>query len=137
MQANDPKALIRAHYDAMINAFDPDAIRAQVAEDYFDHQTGRPMPAEVCIAHAEALHASFAPLTVTLDDIVAEGDRVAVRGTWRGVHAGPFRGVAPTGRAVAFTGMVFWRVRDGKVAERWAEVDFARLVAQLGQPEAA
>jgi steroid delta-isomerase-like uncharacterized protein len=124
------KALIRAHYDAVINWFDPDAIRAQVADEYFDHQSGRAMSANEVICHAMALHDAFADLSVTLDDMIAEGDRVAVRATWRGVHARPFRGLAPTGKRFSFTGMVFWRVRDGKIAERWAEIDFGALAAQ-------
>jgi len=133
----DNKALIRAHYDAMINWFDPDALRTQVADDYFDHQSGRAMSANDMICHAMALHDAFAELSVTLDEMIAEGDRVAVRATWRGVHTGPFRGLAPTGRRFAFTGMVFWRVRQGKVAERWAEIDFGALTAQSEEPQAA
>jgi len=131
------KALIRAHYDAVINWFDPDAIRTQVADDYFDHQTGRAMSANDVICHAMALHDAFADLSVTLADMIAEGDRVAVRATWRGVHAGTFRGLPPTGKSFVFTGMVFWRVRDGRVAERWAEIDFGALTAQLAAPQAA
>lgn len=125
------KALIRAHYDAMINWFDPDAIRTQVADEYFDHQSGRAMSVNEVICHAMALHDAFAELSVTLDDMIAESDRVAVRATWRGVHVGPFRGLAPTGKACTFTGMVFWRLRDGRVTERWAEIDFGALSAQL------
>lgn len=121
------RKLVRAHYDAMINRFDPDAIRAQVADDYVDHQSGRSMSADDVIAHAEALHAALADLSVTLDDMIAEGDRVAVRATWRGIHAGAFRGIAPSGKPVMFKGLVIWRVRDGQVAERWAEIDFSGL----------
>lgn len=124
-------ALVRAHYDAVTNSFNPDAIRSQVAADFFDHQTGKRMSADDVIEHSRALHATFGNLRVTLDDIVADGDRVAVRATWRGVHKGPFRGLAPTGKQFAFTGMVFWRIADGKIAERWAEVDFAALAKQL------
>ena len=122
LEAN--KALVRAHYDAVINAFDADAIRAQVADDFYDHQTGRPMSADEVVAHAQGLHAALSGLCVTIEDIVAEGDRIAVRAVWRGVHTGEFRGVAPTGKPITFKGMVFWRVRDGRVAERWAEIDF-------------
>lgn len=131
------KALIRAHYDAVINWFDPDAIRAQVADDYVDHQSGRAMSADEVIAHAQNLHAIFQDLSVTLDEMVAESDRVAVRATWRGVQTGTFRGRLPTGKRVSFTGMVFWRVRDGKVAERWAEIDFGALGEPAQEAEAA
>jgi steroid delta-isomerase-like uncharacterized protein len=125
LEAN--KAAVRAHYDAMINAFDPDAIRAQVADDFYDHQYGCPMSADAAIAHARVLHAALSDLRVTIEEMIAEGDRVAVRATWRGVHTGVFRGAEPTGKPVTFTGMVFWRLRDGRVVERRAEVDLSHL----------
>lgn len=136
-QQETAKALVRAHYDAVINRFDPDAIRAQIADDYFDHGSGRRMSAEDVVAHGRNLHAIFAELRVTLDDMLAEGDRVAVRATWRGVQVGPFRGAAPTGRRVAFTGMVFWRIAGGRIAERWAEIDFSPLLPPRSADSAA
>lgn len=96
------KALVRAHYDAVINAFHADAIRTQVADEFYDHQTGRPMSADDVAAHARSLHAALSDLRVTIQDIVAEGDRLAVRATWCGIHTGEFRGVAPTGKPIAF-----------------------------------
>ena len=122
LEAN--KALVRAHYEAVINAFDADAIRAQVANSFYDHQTGRPMSGDEVVAHAQSLQAALSNLRVTIEDIVAEGDRVAVRATWRGVHIGEFRDMAPTNKPITFKGMVFWRVCDGRVAERWAAIDF-------------
>ncbi len=133
----DSKTLIRAHYDAVINWFEPEAIRRHIADDYFDHEQGRPMSADDVIAHAQHLHATFADLSVVLDAIVAEGNRVAVRATWRGTHIGPFRGLAPTGKRFSVSGMVFWRIRDGRIAERWAQVDFAALAAQVAAAQAA
>ncbi len=62
-------------------------------------------------------------LHVTIEDLIAEDDRVAVRACWQGTHSAEFRGVPPSRRLVEFTGMVFWRVADGKIRERWAAVD--------------
>jgi steroid delta-isomerase-like uncharacterized protein len=126
------KALVRAHYDAVTNGFDPDAIRAQVTDDFYDHAAQAVLGPDGTIAHARGLHAAFSPFGATIDDIVADGDRVAARVTWRGVHSGPFRGLAPTNRQFSFTGMTFWRIADGRIAERWAEVDIASLMRQLG-----
>jgi steroid delta-isomerase-like uncharacterized protein len=134
MAPSDPeanKALVRAHYDAVTNGHDPDAIRAQVADDFFDHASGRRMSADEVIAHSRALHATFAELSATEEAMIAEGDLVAARIVWRGVHVGPWRGIPPTGQRVEFRGMTFWRIRGGKIAERWAEVDFAGLQARL------
>ncbi len=131
------KALIRAHYDAMINWFQPDAIKQQLADDYFDHQTGRTMSAADVLAYAQAMHAAFSDFSVTLNDVIAEGERVAVRVTWRGTHTGRYCGIAPTGERFEFTGIVFWRVSEGRIAERWAEIDFATLIAQRAAAKAA
>ncbi len=125
------KALVRAHYDAVTNSCDPDAIRRQITDDFYDHAVGKHYTADELVAHSRGLHATFAKLSATVEDMIAEGDRVAARVTWRGVHAGPWRGIEPTGKQVAFTGMTWWRIRDGRIAERWAEVDFAALEAQL------
>jgi len=125
------KALVCAHYDAVTNGHDPEAIRAQVADDFFDHQTGKTMTAEEVIAHSRGLHATFCDLRAQVEAIVAEGDLVAARVVWRGVHMGPFQGIAPTGRRVEFRGMTFWRMRDGRIAERWAQIDYAGLRKQL------
>jgi steroid delta-isomerase-like uncharacterized protein len=125
------KALVLAHYDAVTNAHDPDAIRAQVAADFFDHATGKAMSADDVIVHSRALHATFGELKAQAEDIIAEGDFVAARVVWRGVHIGPWQGIEPTGKRVEFRGMTFWRVRDGKITERWANVDYAGLASQL------
>ncbi|MBE7498947.1 MAG: ester cyclase [Verrucomicrobiales bacterium] len=51
-----------------------------------------------------------------------------VRATWRGTHQGTFQGVAPSGRKITLTGMVFWRVAKGRIAERWATLDLRDLL---------
>jgi steroid delta-isomerase-like uncharacterized protein len=130
------KALIRAHYDAMINWFEPEAVRQQIADDYFDHQSGRHMSAEELIAYAQAMHAAFSDLSVPLNDVLADGERVAGRVTWRGTHSGHYCGIAPTGKHFEFTGIVFWRAREGRIVERWAEIEFSALIAQLSAPRA-
>ncbi|MFB9264262.1 ester cyclase [Bradyrhizobium erythrophlei] len=125
------KALVLAHYDAVTNRHDPDAIRAQLTPDFFDHAAGKMMSADDVIAHSAQLHETFANFSAVAECLVAERDIVAGRVVWRGVHRGPWRGIAPTGRHVEFRGMTFWRIREGKISERWAEVDFADLERQL------
>jgi|SRR5947209_5403093 len=129
LQAN--KSLVRAHYDAVTNSHNPDAIRTQITSDFYDHGARMAMSADEVIAHSAALHATFGELSAEMEAMVAEGDQVAARVVWRGRHKGPWRGIAPTGKGVEFRGMTFWRIRDGKISERWAEVDFAALEAQL------
>jgi len=125
------KALVLAHYDAVTNSHDPDAIRAQLAPNFFDHAAEKKMSADEVIAHSAAMHATFGNLSAVAECLVAERDIVSGRFIWRGVHRGPWNGIAPTGKHVEFRGMTFWRIQDGQIAERWAEIDFASLERQL------
>jgi predicted ester cyclase len=125
------KQLIREHYDATTNNYDPVAIDRQVADDFVDHGTPGVKGPEGVKRHITALLAGFPDMKVTIDAIIAESDLVAVRGTWRGTHRGEFRGTKPAGAKVEFSGMVFWRVRDGKICERWGLVDAPALMQQL------
>ena len=117
------KALIRAHYEATINRFDPAAIAAQVADDFYDHAAGARLGPEGVKKHIRALKRVFPDLHVTIEDIFAEGDLVAVRGRWTGTHMAEFHGIPASGQRVEFTGMVLWRVTEGKIRERWASID--------------
>jgi steroid delta-isomerase-like uncharacterized protein len=76
--------------------------------------------------------AAFHGLHVTIDDIMAEGDRVACRFTARGTHLGEFMGVPPTGKEIAMTGIEIFRLHDGKIAELWGEANLMGLMTQLG-----
>ncbi len=69
---------------------------------------------------------------VTLEDILAEGDKVAVRLTFSGTHQGEFMGIPPTGRSFTIAGMNVFRIEDGKIAENWPQLDMLSLMQQLG-----
>lgn len=76
--------------------------------------------------------AAFADAEATIDDQIAEGDKVVTRWTFRATHKGKFMGVAPTGKRVKITGINIHRVRDGKIVELWREKDVLGLMQQLG-----
>src|SRR5438093_9531370 len=75
---------------------------------------------------------SFSGNEITVDDLLAEGDLVAVRWTWRGTHMGEFRGIPPTGKQVTTTGITLYRLAEGKVVEERAMEDVLGLLQQLG-----
>jgi predicted ester cyclase len=64
--------------------------------------------------------------------LIAEGDKVAARLTARGTHNGDFQGIRPTGKPISFTGMRFYRLVGGRIAEEWANFDSLGLMQQLG-----
>jgi steroid delta-isomerase-like uncharacterized protein len=76
--------------------------------------------------------AAFHGLHVTIDDIMADGNKVTARFTARGTHNGEFMGVPPTGKAITLTAIEIFRIKDGKIAELWGEVNLMGLMQQLG-----
>ncbi|HEX6506061.1 MAG TPA: ester cyclase [Chloroflexota bacterium] len=79
-----------------------------------------------------SIRTAFPDLRVEIEDMVAEGDRVAARVTHRGTHGGSFLGVPPTGRLVTYEGTVIFRIADGRIADRWGTVDLFGILLQLG-----
>ncbi len=75
--------------------------------------------------------AAFHGLHVTVDDIMAEGDKVTARFTARGIHNGEFMGLPPTGKAITMTGIEIFRIREGKIVELWGEANLMGLMQQL------
>src|SRR5215212_9433654 len=71
---------------------------------------------------AEA-RAGFPDLNVTVEDVMAEGDRVAARVTMRGTHRGEFQGIAPTGKRVEVRAIDMFRISGGKIVEHWGAAD--------------
>jgi len=130
-QTDAAKALIRAHYDSFANAYRPSVIDRQVALDFVDHGHPERTGPECVKAQARTLRTAFPDLTVTIEDLVAEGDLIAVRGTWRGTHQGAFRGVPPIGRRIEVSCMAFWRVAGGQIRESWNLIDLPCLLRQL------
>ena len=74
---------------------------------------------------------------IVIDDIFADGDRVAVRVTLQGTHTGNGLGLAPTGRSVRIQGIVIVRMQDGRIKEGWNSYDQLGLLRQLGALPAA
>jgi predicted ester cyclase len=69
---------------------------------------------------------------MTLDDLIAEGEKVSYRWTARGTHQGEFLGIAPTGKQMTTTGIVIERLTNGKLTEGWTSSDTLGLMRQLG-----
>lgn len=79
-----------------------------------------------------AFHAAFPDLHFTVEELVAEGDKVVVRWSLRGTQLGDYQGRPPTGRAVSVTGMSLFRLADGKIQEITVSMDRLGLSRQLG-----
>jgi predicted ester cyclase len=78
------------------------------------------------------LRGTLPDLHVIVEDMLAEGDRVAVRYSIEGTHYGDAMGVAPTGQRVRFSGISIARIAGGKIAESWNNLDQLALLTQIG-----
>ncbi len=82
--------------------------------------------------YVTAFHAAFPDVRYSIEDEIAEDDRIAVRWRWEGTHRGQFQGIAPTGRRVSQTGTTVFRTSGGRIVEAWPQADFMGLMGQLG-----
>lgn len=80
----------------------------------------------------ERLRTAFPDLTLTVEDNIAEGDKVVSRVIFRGTHEGDFQGFDPTGRSVQFETIVINRFENEELAEAWVQADVLGVMQQLG-----
>lgn len=78
------------------------------------------------------LRLAFPDLTATIEDLIAEDDKVAARVTLRGTHEGDFPGIPATGRKIAYDALDISRIVNGKIVEHWGIPDYMSLFQQLG-----
>lgn len=138
LRANSPseanEALIRRIIDGAFNAGALDIVDDALASDYVDHQAGPDAPGGPAAfkAFVRAFRATFPDVQVTVEDLVAGGDRVALRVTLRGSQQGALGEIPATGLRVEFGGYHIYRLADGKVTEHWGLQDDLGLLLQLG-----
>ncbi len=126
-------ALIRDSIEAF-NAGDTARLLAVAAPDILIHYAEMPEPLqgrETWQQGYELVKSAFPDLEIRVDDLVAAGDKVALRLTLSGTHQGEFQGIPATGRTISYVSHEFYRVADGLVAEEWICSDMASLFSQL------
>jgi predicted ester cyclase len=124
------KALARRFITQVWNAGELAAADLLIHPDYVVPGVG--MGPEAVKRNVLAFREAFPDLVWTIDEVIGEDDRVAMRLTLRGTHRGVFRGIAPTGQRVTMEEMVFWRVADGQLHSGWFLADRFGLRVQLG-----
>ncbi|HEX2156502.1 MAG TPA: ester cyclase [Actinomycetes bacterium] len=125
-------------FTALFNTDDPAALAAAIGEvttadvELHAGSAGEVRGRRQFQQVIEAWRAAFPDVRSTVEEQVAEGDRVVTRWTARGTHTGDFQGMVPTGRSFTLTGITIERVVDGKIAEVWVNRDDLGLLSQLG-----
>ena len=125
-------ALVREGLDAF-NQGDIDTAAAHASADLVINLAGLPQRhgLDVWRQGVDVIRRGFPDLHAHIDDIVASGDQVALRLTFRGTHQGEFLGIPATGRTIEYVSYEFYRIADGLIVEEWICSDMATLHAQL------
>ncbi|QND15289.1 ester cyclase [Rhizobium leguminosarum bv. trifolii] len=106
-----------------------------IASEAIFHVPGRQEPLRGPDGYLEIIgmmRGGFPDIQWTLEEIIAEDDKIAARFTMRGTHQGPFLGVEPTGKSITVQAMNFYRLADGKFIEERGQPDLLSLLQQIG-----
>ena len=111
------KLFIRNHFEEFVNRKNSAIAYQNFAPDFLDHDEpyGESIGPEPAKQMMEKVYVRFPDMHVTVEDIIAECDKVMVRNVWRATDPS-------TGKKLEFKGFVLWRLADGKIAERWATI---------------
>lgn len=133
MSIEENKKIVQ-RYQEIYNSNDLDSLGEVVSEDLLTPKImpGIPTGIEGAKAAHRIMLTGFPDYQTIIDDLVAEGDKVAARITMSGTNTGSFMGMPATGKYVLFTGMYIARIANGKIVEHWGEEDGVSLLQQLG-----
>ena len=134
MSTEENKARVHRFYEEVFNRKNTAALDEFIDPQSVDHSA--PVGAQGGIAGAKQVAcmflAAFPDVRFTVEDLIAEGDRVVARLTQCGTHYGMFLGLPPTGKRVQITGIEIFRFAGGKIVEHWNNYDDLGLFQQLG-----
>jgi predicted ester cyclase len=123
MSAEENKAVVRREQEELWNhTGDLDAAEELFAADQ----------AEAAKQEAADFRRGFPDVISTIEDLIAEGDKVVARWRSRATHQGNYMGIAPTGNRIELTGISIYRIEEGEIAESWTVEDQFGLMQQIG-----
>ena len=134
MTAESNKLLMNSFTD-FINTASEDLATDLISPNAIFHVPGRPEPLQGPSGYLTIIgmmRTGFPDIQWTLEETIAEGDKVAARFTMRGTHRGTFFGVPPTGKTIAVQAMNFYRLAEGQFVEERGQPDLLELLQQIG-----
>ncbi len=134
--SEESKALARRSWEVVTEgSLDTleDAFAEVYSDDYILHEPGEDIVGIEGLAQfVSMMRSAFPDLRITVEDDMAEGDKVVTRWTGQGTHQGELMGIAPTGNQVTMTGITIHRIEDTKIVEEWSNWDALGLMQQIG-----
>jgi steroid delta-isomerase-like uncharacterized protein len=132
MGVYESKVLVRRFIDEIFVKGNAEAADKLVTSDFTPHSWGRMPPGIEPLKDAiKRVHAGLSDVSMKIEDVIAEEDKVAVRLTARGRHTGEFMGLPPSGKDYAISETHIFHLRDGKISEHWRDADMLGLIRQL------
>lgn len=126
------KAIIRRLVEEGMNKHDLPLLTELYSHCVYRSPAVGELRGEACKRFMESVLVAFPDVRQTIEDQLADGDKVVTRWSFTATHQGAFMGIAPTGKRVTFTGVCIDRIIDGKIMEEWEEWDALGLLRQLG-----
>lgn len=135
MNVENNIAVVHRLWEAF-NDHDIDRWDEILTDDFMNHDPGLPVPhadkKTIMDIIGNGMLNAFPDLQTKEEGIVAAGDQVVTRRSFKGTSKGSFMGIPPTGKPVHFTTMHWCKLRDGKICEMWVEFDAMGMLKQLG-----
>jgi steroid delta-isomerase-like uncharacterized protein len=133
MSTEENKAIVRRLIEEGINQRDLALFDELYAPDFLYHLALTTIEGVEAYKQFNLMSfTAFPDLRFTIEDQIAEGDKVVSRWLVSGTHKGPFQGIPPTGKQVTVTGVGINRFANGKIVENWTNMDFLGILQQLG-----
>jgi predicted ester cyclase len=134
MSTSQNKALVTRFLDEVYNKGNLDVADELVTANYLSHNelNLEVLGPEGIKSAAIMQRSAFPDLVTTIDDLIAEGDKVVVRGHDEGTHQGEFMGLPPSGARFMITWIDIFRIKEGKLVEAWLETNVDSFKRQLG-----
>ena len=136
MSAEENKAIVGRFVEEVFVKSNGDAMEELVAHDFHSHawakDFGIPDGPEGVKQFIAIMDSAFSEADVRIEDLLAEGEKVAVRYVYEADHTGELLGIEATGKRISLPGIFITRLEDGKIAEYWRQEDHLGLMQQLG-----
>ena len=132
MSTDANKDVVRRFVDQVLVKLNLDAVDELVADDFVSHSWPSDPDSKTALkAATQRVGQGLADISFSIDDLMAEDDRVVARVTSRARQVGPFMGMPASGRSYEIGEIHIFRLRDGKIVEHWYEMDAMGLMKQL------
>lgn len=135
------KDLAHRFYEEVFNAGAVDRVQDFCAEEFVNHEEGPPGAPEGLEGvkfFVQSFHDGFSDVHASIEELLADGDRIVARVRFTGTHDGDFMGIPASGKKIDMETIDIVRVADGKAAEHWGVTDNMKLMQQIGAvPEEA